>query len=67
MNLKLVIINLLLKSRKVSYLHRENTIFNKVKDSPEFKIETFGKKINLKFYVIKRIKGGGLFSNFLFY
>ena len=44
MNLKLAIINLLLKSRKVSYLHRENKIFNKVKDSPEFKIETFGKK-----------------------
>ena len=48
MNLKLVIINLLLKSRKVSYLHRRNKIFNKVKDSPEFKIETLEKKINLK-------------------
>ena len=67
MNLKLAIINFLLKSRKVSYLHRENKIFNKVKDSPEFKIETFGKKNQFKkFYVIKRIKGGGLFSNFLF-
>jgi len=67
MNLKLALIKFLLKSRKVSYLDRRNKIFNKVKKSPEFKIETFGKKNQSKiFYVIKRIKGGGLFSNFLF-
>ena len=48
MNLKLAIIKFLLKSRKVSYLNKRNKIFNKVKNSPEFKIETFGKKINLK-------------------
>ena len=67
MSLKLLIIKLLLKSRKVNYLNRRTTVFNKVINSPEFKIETFGKKNRSKiFYVIKRIKGGGLFSNFLF-
>tara|TARA_B100000003_G_scaffold205410_1_gene219019 strand:- start:981 stop:1997 length:1017 start_codon:yes stop_codon:yes gene_type:complete len=67
MNLKLILIKFLLKSRKVSFLDRKNLIFEKVKNSPDFKIETFGKKNQSKiFYVIKRIKGGGLFSNFLF-
>ncbi len=44
MSFKLVIIKFFLKSRKVSYLDRGDKIFNRVKDSPEFKIETFGKK-----------------------
>lgn len=67
MNLKLLIVKYLLKSRKVSYLNKRNIIFYKYLDSPKFKIESFGKNNKSKiFYVIKRIKGGGLFSNLLY-
>ena len=39
MNLKLLIVKYLLKSRKVSYLNKRNIIFYKYLDSPKFKIE----------------------------
>ena len=65
--MKKKIISFLLKSRKVYYYNKKNKIHLKVQKSPDFKVLNFGKKNNRKFfYVIKRIKGGGLFSNLLF-
>ena len=67
MEIKKKIVTRLLKSRKVNFLYKKNKVFNKVQNSPDYKVQTFGKKNKNKvFYVIKRIKGGGLFSNLLF-
>ena len=56
-----------LKSRRRPFLIKKNFIFNVVEKSPEYKVCSFGNKNpNKLFYVIKRFKGGGLFSNFLF-
>ena len=65
--LKRKIVRLLLKSRSRPFLIRKSEISSIVRNSPEYKIHSFGEKNKSKiFYVIKRHKGGGLFSNLLF-
>ena len=61
------IIRILLHTRRRPFLSRETKISKIVKTAPGYKIYSFGVKNRDKiFYVIKRNKGGGLFSNFLF-
>ncbi len=61
------LIKLLLRSRRVNFYNVKNSTFKKVMDGPNYKINSFGRKNpNKIFYVIKRIKGGGLFSNMLY-
>ncbi len=65
--IKKKIIDLLLKSRSRPFLKRKSRISLIVKNAPQYKIHSFGEKNKDKiFYVIKRYKGGGLFSNLLF-
>jgi len=65
--LKRKIVRLLLKSRSRPFLIRKSAISSIVRNSPEYKIHSFGQKNKNKiFYVIKRNGGGGLFSNLLF-
>ena len=67
MKIKKSLIRLLVKSRQVNYLKQKNKLYHKVQNGPSYKIQKFGNKNkSKKFYVIKRIKGGGLFSNLLF-
>ena len=61
------LVKLLLRSRRVNFYNVKNSTFKKVMDGPNYKINSFGRKNpNKIFYVIKRIKGGGLFSNMLY-
>ncbi len=61
------IIRILLHTRRRPFLSRETKISKIVKTAPGYKIYSFGVKNRDKiFYVIKRYKGGGLFSNLLF-
>ena len=66
-NINKKIIRILLHTRRRPFLSRETKISKILKKTPEYKIHSFGSKNRDKiFYVIKRYKGGGLFSNLLF-
>ena len=66
-NIKKKIIRILLHSRRRPFLVKKTRISQIIKNAPEYKIHSFGEKNKDKiFYVIKRSKGGGLFSNLLF-
>ena len=65
--IKILLVKLMLKSRKRLFIVRKNSIFNSLADKPKYKILSYGtKNKNIIFYVIKRFGGGGFFSNFLF-
>ena len=67
LDIKKKIIRILLHSRRRPFLLKETRISKILKNAPEYKIHSFGTKNKDKiFYVIKRHKGGGLFSNLLF-
>jgi hypothetical protein len=57
----------LFRIKKRSFFQKKSKVFKSIKDKSNYKIMSFGNKNKNKiFYVIKRIRGGGLFSNFLF-
>ena len=57
----------LLRIKKRSFFPKRSKIFQSIKNKSNYKIMSFGNKNKNKiFYVIKRIRGGGFFSNFLF-
>ena len=65
--IKKKITKFLLKSRRRPFLVKKNKLFIKIKNSAKYHIQNFGNKNpNKIFYVIKRFRGGGLFSNLLY-
>ena len=65
--MKKLFLNFILSSRKRLFLVKKNKIFKSLENQPNYKLIKFGdKNKNKLFYVIKRFRGGGFFSNLLF-
>ncbi len=65
--MKQFFLNFILSSRKRLFLVKKNKIFNSLENQPSYKLLKFGERNKSKqFYVIKRFRGGGFFSNLLF-
>jgi hypothetical protein len=62
-----IFLKYIFKKNRRSFLRKKTKISRSIENKSSYKIMSFGNRNkNKTFYVIKRFKGGGFFSNFLF-